>query len=85
MIHKTCAVCGRPADLHHIDRVGMGGTRDEMIHEGMECISLCRTHHQEVHNKGEKVFFEEYHFDRGIELDKTLCRIYKLKTRGERA
>lgn len=85
LIHKTCAVCGRPADLHHIDRVGMGRNREEMVHEGMECMSLCRTHHEEVHSLGEKEFFARYHFDRGIELDKTLCKIYKLKTGGERA
>lgn len=84
LIHKTCAVCGRPADLHHIDRVGMGRNREEMIHEGMECMSLCRTHHEEAHSLGDKEFFARYHFDRGIELDKTLCKIYKLKTGGER-
>ena len=26
-------------------------------------------------------FFEKYHLDGGIVLDKTLCRIYKLKHR----
>lgn len=26
MMHKRCIVCGKRADLHHVDRVGMGGT-----------------------------------------------------------
>lgn len=24
LIHKKCCICGKPADLHHVDRVGMG-------------------------------------------------------------
>jgi len=79
LINKKCAVCGRPAELHHVDRVGMGQDREEIAHEGMEAMSLCRIHHTEAHSLPDKEFFVKYHFDGGIQLDKTLCKIYKLK------
>ena len=79
LIHKKCFVCGKPADLHHVDTVGMGRDRTEIVHEGMECVPVCREHHTEAHNLGKRSFFDRYHIDRGIALDKTLCRIYKVK------
>ncbi len=79
MIHKKCVICGTSADLHHLDVVGMGSNRETIIHEGMEAISLCRGHHGEAETIGNKAFFEKYHLDGGIVLDKTLCRIYSLK------
>lgn len=80
LINKKCVICGRHADLHHIDRVGMGRDRSDIIHEGMEVLPLCREHHSEAHTMPDKDFFERYHIDGGIVLDKTLCRIYGLKT-----
>ena len=79
LIHKKCFVCGKPADLHHVDTVGMGRDRTEIVHEGMECVPVCREHHTEAHNLGKRSFFDRYHIDRGIALDKTLCRIYQVK------
>lgn len=79
LINKKCAICGRHADLHHVERVGMGRNREEIIHEGMECLPLCREHHTEAHTMPDAEFFERYHIDGGIKLDRTLCRIYKLK------
>lgn len=70
---KKCAVCGRKADLHHIDRVGMGRDRDDICHEGLEALPLCREHHQEARTMPDSEFFGRYH------LDRTLCRIWKLK------
>jgi hypothetical protein len=83
LLHKKCAVCGRTAELHHIDVVGMGANRKEIIHEGMEAISLCRQHHTEVEQIGWTEFAKKYHFNGGIVLDKTLCRLYKIKARKE--
>lgn len=80
LINKKCAICGRRADLHHVDRVGMGRNRDEIIHEGMEVLPLCREHHGEVDNTGDREFYKRYHLQGGVPLDKTLCRVYKLKT-----
>lgn len=80
LINKKCAVCGKAnAELNHIDTVGMGNDRTQINHIGKEAISLCRDHHKEYHNIGEKSFFEKYHFTGGIEIDKTICRIYGLK------
>lgn len=78
LVNKKCCVCGKAADLHHVDRVGMGRDRDEILHEGMRALPLCREHHRETHDLGEQSFQERYHLTDGIELDKTLCRIYKL-------
>lgn len=79
LIHKKCAVCGRPADLHHIDTVGRGNDRTEITHEGREAISLCRAHHTEIHTIGKQEFFAKYHFDKGVKIDKTILKIYNLR------
>lgn len=79
LIHKKCAVCGKRGELHHLDAVGAGRDRKENVHEGMEAISLCREHHDEIHALGVKDFMDKYHLEGGIPLDKTLCKIYKIK------
>lgn len=79
LINRKCCVCGKRADLHHVDRVGMGRDREEIIHEGMEALPLCREHHQECHMIGQKTFNDKYHLDSGIEIDRTICKIYGLK------
>lgn len=61
MMHRRCAVCRKPADIHHIDRVGMGRNRDEISHIGMEAITLCREHHMEAHQHGDKALLDKYH------------------------
>lgn len=78
LIHKKCCVCGRPADLHHVDAVGMGRDRAQIVHEGMEVLPLCRTHHTELHTTGKTAFFDKYHIDGGVTADKTICKLYKL-------
>ena len=79
LIHKKCAICGKKADLHHIDTVGMGNDRTEVQHEGRECMSLCREHHNEMHQVGKHDFFEKYHLSGGIKIDKTILKIYGLR------
>lgn len=81
LIHKKCVVCGRRAELHHIDRVGIGRDRTDICHEGMEALPLCREHHAQAHTMPDSEFFALYHLNGGIELDKTLCRLYGLKGR----
>ena len=80
LITKKCAICGRPAQIHHIDRVGIGRDRHDIVHEGMECISLCAEHHDEIHGVGDDRYLERYHLQ-GIAIDKAICKKYKL--RGE--
>jgi hypothetical protein len=81
LVNKKCPICGRKADLHHLDAVGMGRDRDEIIHEGMAVLPLCREHHTEIHTIGKADFLTKYHLDGGIEADKTICKIYGLKRR----
>lgn len=84
LVTKKCCVCGRPTDLHHIDRVGMGQNRTDIIHEGLEVLPLCREHHQEAHTMPDLEFFEKYHIPGGIVMDKTLCRLYGLNARRKK-
>lgn len=79
LIHKKCAICGKKAELHHINAVGMGNDRVEAQHLGREVMSLCRVHHGEYHTIGKSEFLSRYHLDGGIEADKTILKIYGLK------
>lgn len=80
LTQKKCCICGKPADLHHVETVGMGRDRTEIIHEGMEVLPLCREHHTEAHTIGRDSFGKKYHIH-GIEADKTICKLYGLKRR----
>lgn len=81
--HRKCCVCGRVAELHHVDHVAMGRDREEIIHEGLEVLPLCRNHHTIAHTIGDKAFKEKYHIWCGVILDKVLCREYGLRTLEE--
>lgn len=81
LMNKKCCITGKPADLHHVERVGMGRNRDDIIHEGMEVLPLCREMHQEAHTMSDEAFFEKYHLTGGIIMDKTLCRLYGLRAK----
>lgn len=81
LIHKRCAVCGKRAELHHLDAVGMGNDRTQVTHIGREAMSLCREHHTEYRTVGRLEFIQRYHFNGGVEIDKTIAKIYKLKTK----
>lgn len=83
LVTKKCCICGAPTDLHHVERVGMGRNRNEIIHEGLEVLPLCRTHHTEAHTMPDEEFFDLYHIPGGIVMDRTLCRLYGLKKRKE--
>lgn len=76
--HKKCAVCGQKADLHHVERVGMGRDRREICHIGMNALPLCRVHHQEAHSKGDDAFCAAYHLE-PVQIDREIAKVYKLK------
>lgn len=83
LVSKKCPICGKKADLHHYENIGAGRSRDTIVHEGMEVLPLCREHHIEIHSIGRDTFMNKYHLgDHGIVADKTICKIYKLKTEG---
>lgn len=82
LANKKCAVCGRPAQLHHVEgsRVGMGNDRREISHLGRECLPLCAEHHQAAHQIGDKAFMEQYHLV-PVKIDRDIARKYGLKTK----
>ena len=80
--HRKCALCNEKAEVHHVNRVGMGRDRERIVHEGLLAVALCRTHHSLAH-AGERELFEKYHIH-GIRLDKYLCKKLKLGTGGRK-
>ena len=76
-VHKRCIVCGKRADLHHVDRIGMGGDRHDMCHIGMRALPLCREHHQEAHQHGDAALMDKYHLE-PIVIDERIAKIYRL-------
>lgn len=76
-VHKKCAVCGKAAELHHVDRVGMGRDRHDMCHEGMQALPVCREHHMEAHQHGDERLMDKYHLE-PITIDTKIARIYRL-------
>lgn len=83
LVHKKCCVCGRPAVLHHWDRVGAGNDRSEINHIGMRAEPLCFEHHTECHTKPQEEFDALYHLQ-PVRIDKTICKIYKLNSKGDK-
>lgn len=79
LVRRKCAVCGRSAELHHIDAIGMGNDRTKVQHEGREVMSLCREHHTELHTVGKAEFMAKYHLDGGVPCDRTIMKIYGLR------
>lgn len=80
-IHKRCICCGQKADLHHVDRVGMGNDRREICHIGMRALPLCRIHHQEAHQHGDAVMMDKYHLE-AIVIDDKIAKIYRLEAKS---
>lgn len=58
---KICAICGRPAEIHHVDTIGMGHNRNKVDDSDKRKIALCRKHHTEAHQIGWKEFSEKHH------------------------
>ncbi|GFI12171.1 hypothetical protein IMSAGC007_04651 [Lachnospiraceae bacterium] len=59
--HKKCCICGRPADIHHLDAIGMGHDRMNYDDSENEIIALCRKHHTMAHARGRESFCSLYH------------------------
>lgn len=77
LIHKKCAICGKRADLHHVDRVGMGRDRRTINHLGLLAMPLCREHHMLVDSIGDAQFMEIYHLE-AVEIDEKIAKVYRL-------
>ena len=78
LLNKKCAICGRRADLHHVDAIGMGNNRREVSHIGRKALPLCREHHTEIHASGLQQFLDKYHLET-VEIDKKIAKVYGLK------
>lgn len=76
--NKVCCVCRQKAELHHVDRVGMGRDRNEITQLGMRAMPLTRKYHNEAHTLGQAQFNAKYHVY-GIALNEELCRIWKVR------
>ena len=77
LIHRKCAICGKPAVLHHVDRVGRGRDRTKINHIGMRAEPLCWEHHAECHNKSQEEFDKLYHLS-PVKIDKAVAKVYGL-------
>ena len=58
--YKRCCICGRPADLHHVDAIGMGNDRRHYDDSGSRVMALCRNHHTLYHQRGGQTFMNTY-------------------------
>ena len=79
-MHRKCAVCGKPADIHHCEgsRIGAGVDREKVHQLGREVLPLCRVHHTELHAIPESEFIKKYHLQK-VKLDEALCKRLKLR------
>lgn len=84
LLHKKCAVCGRPAFLHHTEgsRIGMGNNRQKVNHIGRDALPLCAKHHDDIHRQGEKDFLAMYHLE-PVKIDEKIAKVYKLSRKGK--
>lgn len=80
MVNKKCCICGKPADLHHVQSVGSQGYRDKINHIGLEALPLCREHHISLHSMGNKDFIEKWHLE-PVRIDAKIAKIYKLNAK----
>lgn len=80
--HRKCAICNKRAEVHHVDRVGIGRDRETVVHIGLKAVALCKEHHEEAHRREHELFAENYIY--GIPLDKYLCERLNLNTYSRR-
>jgi len=66
--HRKCCICGKHADVAHVETVGMGRNRNHINHSDYYFMALCRTHHMEQHRIGIDTFLQKYHI-KPVKLD----------------
>lgn len=77
IMNKVCVICGKKADLHHFDAIGMGRDRQTINHVGMNAIALCREHHTQAHAMGKQTFRTKYKVY-GIKIDQAIAKVWEL-------
>ena len=84
VLMRKCAIGGKlGAEIHHVDAVGMGYNRNEIIHVGMRVLPLLHEYHQEAHTIGRERFLEKYHLT-PIKIDEYAAERLKLGKRPEK-
>lgn len=58
--YRRCCICGRAADIHHVDAIGMGNDRRRVDDGGYQVMALCREHHTAAHTMGRERFMRMY-------------------------
>lgn len=60
--NKVCCVCGKVAEIHHYDAIGISHKRGKPEDEvTLRKMALCRVHHTEAHTIGRETFCNKYH------------------------
>lgn len=59
--YRRCVICGKLADLAHMETVGMGRNRYKIDESQYHYMALCREHHTEQHTIGLTEFIQRYH------------------------
>lgn len=77
LLHKRCLICGKKADIHHVDRIGMGYNRQTKPQIGAMVMPLCREHHSEWHSIGRTAFENKYHAV-PVQMDKRIAGKYHI-------
>lgn len=60
-LKRICVVCGKRADIHHVDHIGRGYNRNKISHVGKRALPLCRKCHTDIHTIGEEKYIEMNH------------------------
>lgn len=55
-----CCICGRAAEIHHVDAIGMGNDRRHYDDSQNQVMALCREHHTIYHQRGRERFMGIY-------------------------
>ena len=58
--YRRCCICGRGAEIHHVDAIGMGHDRRQVDDSEKEIMALCREHHTISHAMGQERFARMY-------------------------
>lgn len=72
---RTCCITGKKnAQIHHVDRVGMGRNRNEICQVGMRVVPLSADIHTMLHYSGGEAEFYEKHHIKPIALTEKMCK-----------
>ncbi len=59
--NRKCCICGRPGEIHHTLRIGMGANRNKVDDTLYPKMCLCRLHHTICHGEPQETFNQRYH------------------------